>query len=165
MRILLLSYLSLCFSQTQIEAHILLLLMPDLCTSQSIQIEVAHAGHISTLHRHCQISCTIKKTLSPVDVSYFKLSPSVPAVYFGSHAVSHGMFCTAGQGETKGSRDSPDLKARQNSWNYPPKGGCMSQFCHHLHLSLILLTSTKGNPCSRSSKHGDSGLFKAYKAA
>lgn len=67
--------------------------------------------------------------------------------------------------ETKGNRDSPVLKARQNSWNYLPKSGCMSQLFHHLHLSLGLSISIKGNPCSRSNRHGDTGLFKPYKAA
>lgn len=140
--------------------------MPDLCISgpQSIQIEVVHAGHISTLRRHCQISCTIKKTLSRADGSYFKLSPRVLAVSFGGYAVSHGTFCTAGQGD-KGEQRQPCsqgqaelLELSSQKWLYVTT---LSPFAPQ----PWTFDFYKGNPCSGSNRHGDTGLFKPYKAA
>ena len=110
-----------------------------------------------------------KRTLSlhvpPAAGSHFRLPSSFPVGCLGSHPVSHGVLWAAPQeGEMKGSRHDPVPKARHNPGKLPPKSSCASHFCLHLHLSPVLFISTKGNPCSRSSRHMDLVLFKPYKA-
>lgn len=147
------------------ECTIPLLIMPGICISGSrnVQIEAVQAGaHFHTLHGHTQ------QDLIPTCAicSWLLFQPPIqfPAGCLGSHTVSCGVLWTGPQGgERKVSRDDPVPKARQNTRKLPPKSSCASFFWHHLHLSLLLFISTKGNPCSRSSRHVDLGLFKLYK--